>query len=485
MAVVEEWEKRYSTTYNKHFYFCLTDPKKTTWYEPQGPHVRIVEAAADVTPGATPRSTSSTSWKREWSEEYGRHYFYDTTTGATQWETPAGWMEQQCQDQDFSNDKDNPTEQREEQGQQRQEPQDQQQKQQPEQQEQKQQVSQASQDQAQDQAQEQEQEQDQDQDQPVQDHGGVNDNPTDRPIQREHQQEQREQQTEHTEQEQQPEQDTKQLPLRWEVCFDENHGAYYYYNPEFGSTWYHRDIIRIFKEGKEFIPASSGGSRSSLEEQLAGCSCGQGVQPASSSSSSFATSGYPQPTLPPEQPASSSSPSSSAAAGPKDRDQHVHAAGRQPTPRTPPASSSGARGASGPTSTDGAQGFTSPPARPPPPQLPAHLACAAAAAATASQVVREQTPPASKRRDEAVARVQKLIHPKFGSADDQSVERLYHVLGLEPSASPTEAREAFRALALLLHPDKRHEEDQDAKRAGDEAYIAVKAAFDKIKLRRP
>ena len=69
----------------------------------------------------------------------------------------------------------------------------------------------------------------------------------------------------------------------------------------------------------------------------------------------------------------------------------------------------------------------------------------------------------------------------FGGND---VDTAYKVLEIEPSATDEEVKRAYKKLAIKHHPDKVESLGEDVKRAAEEKFKAIAAAYETIKKER-
>ena len=69
----------------------------------------------------------------------------------------------------------------------------------------------------------------------------------------------------------------------------------------------------------------------------------------------------------------------------------------------------------------------------------------------------------------------------FGGND---VDMAYKVLEIEPSATDDEVKKAYKKMALKHHPDKVATLGDDVKKAAEEKFKAVVAAYESIKKER-
>ena len=69
----------------------------------------------------------------------------------------------------------------------------------------------------------------------------------------------------------------------------------------------------------------------------------------------------------------------------------------------------------------------------------------------------------------------------FGGND---VDMAYKVLEIEPSATDDEVKRAYKKMALKHHPDKVATLGDDVKKAAEEKFKAVVAAYESIKKER-
>lgn len=60
----------------------------------------------------------------------------------------------------------------------------------------------------------------------------------------------------------------------------------------------------------------------------------------------------------------------------------------------------------------------------------------------------------------------------------------YQILGVEPSATDTEIKKAYRKMASKFHPDKVANEGEDVQRAATERFKKIQEAYDNIKKKR-
>ena len=69
----------------------------------------------------------------------------------------------------------------------------------------------------------------------------------------------------------------------------------------------------------------------------------------------------------------------------------------------------------------------------------------------------------------------------FGAGD---VEAAYKVLEIEPTATDDEVKKAYKKLAIKLHPDKVEALGEDVKKAAEERFKSIGAAYETIKKDR-
>ena len=69
----------------------------------------------------------------------------------------------------------------------------------------------------------------------------------------------------------------------------------------------------------------------------------------------------------------------------------------------------------------------------------------------------------------------------FGGND---VESAYKVLEIEPSATDDEVKKAYKKMAIKHHPDKVESLGEDVKKAAEEKFKAIAAAYETIRKER-
>lgn len=68
--------------------------------------------------------------------------------------------------------------------------------------------------------------------------------------------------------------------------------------------------------------------------------------------------------------------------------------------------------------------------------------------------------------------------------EGESIENAYKILELEPTATDEEVKKAYKKLALKHHPDRVATLGEDVKRASEEKFKSIVAAYEKIKKER-
>jgi DnaJ like chaperone protein len=68
--------------------------------------------------------------------------------------------------------------------------------------------------------------------------------------------------------------------------------------------------------------------------------------------------------------------------------------------------------------------------------------------------------------------------------EGESIENAYKILELEPTATDEEVKKAYKKLALKHHPDRVATLGEDVKKASEEKFKSIVAAYEKIKKER-
>lgn len=68
--------------------------------------------------------------------------------------------------------------------------------------------------------------------------------------------------------------------------------------------------------------------------------------------------------------------------------------------------------------------------------------------------------------------------------EGESIESAYKILEIEPSATDEQVKKAYKQMALKHHPDKVSTLGEDVKKASEEKFKAIVAAYEKIKKER-
>lgn len=68
--------------------------------------------------------------------------------------------------------------------------------------------------------------------------------------------------------------------------------------------------------------------------------------------------------------------------------------------------------------------------------------------------------------------------------EGESIENAYKILELEPTATDEQVKKAYKKLALKHHPDRVATLGEDVKRASEEKFKSIVAAYEKIKKER-
>ena len=66
----------------------------------------------------------------------------------------------------------------------------------------------------------------------------------------------------------------------------------------------------------------------------------------------------------------------------------------------------------------------------------------------------------------------------------QDVNSAYKILEIDPSASDDEVKKAYKKMAIKHHPDKVESLGEDVKKAAEEKFKSIVAAYEAIKKER-